>query len=544
MLCGNFTNNTDFIHGLLFGCMASFLNLHKITAMKKLLSSFALFCIIYSISTADAQQTSPPVPLNARPKLVVGIVVDQMRWDYLYYYYDSFSNNGFKKLLKDGFSCENTFIPYTPTVTAVGHASIFTGSVPAIHGIVGNNWFEEKSTKSKYCVTDTAYYTIGNNLVEKDNSGQRSPRVLLTTTIGDELKIATNYKAKVVGVSIKDRSAILPAGHEANIAVWFSDASKKFITSSYYTKSAPVWLSSFNDAFCNNNQCDELKETSLYGNTVTKLLAERAIENYELGKDNITDMLTVSFSTPDLIGHAFGPFSKELNACYKQLDNELADFITYLDTKIGKNNYTLFLTADHGVAHVPDSINNEEHHIPAGYFSPLVKKLNQYLAEKYDTSFTKMIKGEENNQLYFNMAEIAKRKLNADVIINDAIVFLSKENGISRVMRYDNLESYTLNKTQKEMLTNGYYPSRCGEIIFINEPAWMDDIRKNIATTHGVWNPYDAHIPLLFYGYGINKGKTYDKTYMTDIAPTITSLLHIQMPSGCIGNIVKEVIKK
>jgi len=512
--------------------------------MKKRLACYCLWSTLYCISFAQPTQTIQRSS-NTRPKLVVGIVVDQMRWDYLYYYYDSFSNNGFKKLLDNGFSCENTFIPYTPTVTAVGHASIFTGSVPAIHGVTGNNWFEANSIKSKYCVTDTTYATIGNDLIVNDNNGQRSPNVLLTTTIGDELKIATNYKAKVVGVALKDRSAILPAGHEADVAVWFSDVSKRFVTSSFYTTSGPEWLDQFNEKNCAVKKCDELKQTSLYGNTVTTLLAEAAIEHYGLGKDNTTDLLTVSFSTPDLIGHAFGPFSKELNACYKQLDNELGALISFLDAKIGKSAYTLFLTADHGVAHAPDNINNEEHHIPAGYFSPLTKKLNQYLASKYDSTFTNMVKGEENNQLFFNMEAIKQHPaLNADNIIDDAIHFLSQEKGISRVMRYSELEKYTLNKTQREMLTNGYYPPRCGEIVFINAPEWIDDVRKSIATTHGAWNPYDAHIPLLFYGYGINKGKMYDKTYMTDIAPTISSLLHIQMPSGCIGNAIKDVIKK
>ncbi len=509
--------------------------------MKKIVF-FSLVCSLF-LSASFSQNIAKPVAQNARPKLVVGVVIDQMRWDYLYYYYDSFGTNGFKRLMIDGFSCENTFIPYTPTVTAVGHSSIFTGTVPAINGITGNNWFEKTSTKSRYCVTDKTVSTVGKNLFKDDDAGQRSPRLLLTTTIGDELKIATKYKAKVVGVALKDRSAILPAGHEADIAIWFSETSKKFITSSYYTQTMPTWLGDFNDKFCPDSLGNNIKY-SIYGNKVTKLLAEKAIENYDLGKDDVTDMLTVSFSTPDLIGHAYGPFSKEMNACYKQLDVQLGEFLTYLDTRIGKNNYTLFLTADHGVAHVPDSINNEEHHIPAGYFSPLTKKINHYLAEKYDTSFNDMIKGEENNQLFFNMEEIVKRKLTADVIINDAIDFLSNENGISRVMRYEKLENYTVNSIQKEMLTNGYYPTRCGEIVFLNEPEWIDDVRKSIATTHGAWNPYDAHIPLLFYGYGVNKGKMYDKTYMTDIAPTITSLLHIQMPSGCIGNAIKEVIKK
>ena len=277
-----------------------------------------------------------------RPKLVVGIVVDQMRWDYLYRYADLYGENGFKRLMREGYNCENTMINYVPTVTAVGHTSIFTGSVPAIHGIAGNDFL--LNGKMTYCCTDTTVRSVGSN----SDAGQMSPRNMLATTIGDELKIATDFKAKVVGVSLKDRASILPAGHSADGAYWMDYSTGTFITSTYYMDELPGWVADFNKKYGGKSE-REIAYSS-YGNMITAEMAKAAIGGEALGQDSVTDMLTVSFSCTDKIGHEYATHSREIRDIFVDLDSRLADFFAYLDDKVGRGQYLVFLTADHGAA--------------------------------------------------------------------------------------------------------------------------------------------------------------------------------------------------
>ena len=547
---------------------------------KQLIFTAFLFSFILSFS-----QTTKPIAQNARPKLIVGIVVDQMRWDFLYRYYDRYSKGGFKRLMNDGFNCENTFIPYTPTVTAAGHTCIYTGSVPAIHGVVGNGWYDYTEKRDVYCSEDKSVQTVG----ATNDNGKMSPKNMLTTTICDELKLATNFRSKVIGVAIKDRGAILPAGHSADAAYWYDSKTGSFISSTYYFNELPKWTQEFNasnktnsyyeknwntlypintylqsDVDTNNYESTVLGDnqkgfpydlkrfidkkdfgkirSTPYGNSLTFDFAKAALINEQLGKDSITDFLAVSFSSTDYIGHAFGPNSVEIEDTYLRLDKDLEAFLTFLDKEVGKNNYTLFLSADHGVAHVPGFL--AKHKIPNGGVvgSESEKKLNAYLKEKF--SVDSLCLGSGNYQFYLNHNLIEEKKLDYDDILKHTISFLQKINGVDRALEYADLQEAMLPKALKEQFINGYYPSRCGDVLVILKPGYIDDEYDNKGTTHGIWNPYDAHIPLLFFGNGIAKGKEYNKTYMSDIAPTLASLLHIQMPSGCIGNVVKEAIKK
>lgn len=548
--------------------------------MKKILFLSYLFISILSYA-----QSTKPIGANARPKLVVGIVVDQMRWDFLYRYYDRYSKGGLKRLMNDGFNCENTFIPYCPTVTAAGHTCIYTGSVPAIHGIVGNGFYDYNEKRELYCSEDNTVQSVGTS----NENGKMSPKNMLTTTICDELKLATNFRSKVIGVAIKDRGAILPAGHSADAAYWYDSKTGSFISSTFYMKELPKWAQDFNTSnkintyyeknwntlypinsylqsdidtntyesaplgndqkgfpydlkrFADKKDFGKIRSTP-YGNSLTFDFAKAALINEQLGKDSITDILAVSFSSPDYIGHAFGPNSVEIEDTYLRLDKELEDFLLFLDKQVGKNNYTLFLSADHGVAHVPGFL--EKHKLPNGGVvgSESEKKLNTFLKEKF--SVDSLCLGSWNYQFYLNHKLIEERKLDYDDVLKNTISFLQKIDGVDRALEYADLQEAMLPKALKEQFINGYYPSRCGDVLVILKPGYIDDEYNSKGTTHGIWNPYDAHIPLLFYGYGVNKGKTFDKTYMTDIAPTLTSLLHIQMPSGCIGNVVSGVIKK
>lgn len=553
----------------------------QIISMKK---QFVFITFLF-ISILSYSQTTKPIAPNARPKLVVGIVVDQMRWDFLYRYYDRYSKGGFKRLMNDGFNCENTFIPYTPTVTAAGHTCIYTGSVPAIHGMVGNGWYDYTEKREMYCSEDKSVQSVGTT----NDNGKMSPKNMLTTTICDELKLATNFRSKVIGISIKDRGAILPAGHSADAAYWYDSKTGRFISSTYYMNELPKWTQDFNasnkinayyeknwntlypiksylqsDADTNNYESfvfgDDQKQfpydlkrfidkkdfgkirSTPYGNTLTFDFAKAALINEQLGKDSITDILAVSFSSPDYIGHAFGPNSIEIEDTYLRLDKELEEFLLFLDKQVGKNNYTIFLSADHGVAHIPGFL--EKHKLPNGGVvgSESEKKLNAFLKEKY--SVDSLCLGNSNYQFYLNHTLIEEKELDYDDIVKNTISFLQKIDGVDRALEYADLQEAMLPKAMKEQFINGYYPSRCGDVLVILKPGYIDDEYGGKGTTHGIWNPYDAHIPLLFYGNGIAKGKAYEKTYMTDIAPTLASLLHIQMPSGCIGNVVSGVIKK
>ena len=519
-----------------------------------------------------------------RPKLVVGIVIDQMRWDYLYRFYNLYKpDGGFKRLLNQGFSCENTMIPYIPTFTACGHTSIYTGSVPAIDGITGNDWWDYDLGKYAYCTQDDNVKTVGGNTVE----GKMSPRNLLVTTIGDELRLATNFHSKVIGIALKDRAAILPAGHTANGAYWYDDSTGNWITSSYYMNDLPGWVKDLNakklvDSYYKKNW-NTLYPLSAYtqstpdaepyeyrpfganvtgfpydltqfigknygaihvvpyGNTFTFDMAKATITGEKLGSDSATDMLTISLSTPDYIGHTFGPNSVEAEDDFLRLDKDIGDFLNFLDKEAGKGNYLLFLTADHGVANVPAFL--KQHNIPAGNVDDqkITDQLNSLLKDKFRVD--NMVIGILNNQVFLDHNALASaHQADPKKVYDQIIEFLVKQPGIYRAFALDALNDVTLNSTIKERVTNGYYPSRSGDIQIIFQPQWIDGFLPG-GTTHGVWNPYDSHIPLIWYGWNIQPGKTTRQVYMTDIAPTIASLLHIQMPGGSVGHIIGEISK-
>ena len=274
-----------------------------------------------------------------RPKLVVGLVVDQMRWDYLYYYYDQYGEGGLRKLVDEGFSFENTMINYVPTVTAIGHTSIYTGTTPALHGICGNDFYI--NGKRTYCCGDETVLSVGSDSKE----GQMSPRNNLASGIGDVLKIATDYKAKVIGVALKDRAAILPAGHGADAAYWWDGSAGHFVSSTYYMNELPKWAQEMNKKIGVKPGTDIKRSPE--GVIKTFQMAIAALENEQMGQDNITDMLAISISSTDVIGHAIGTRGPENYAVYMELDRQLANFFKVLDEKVGKGNYLLFLSADH-----------------------------------------------------------------------------------------------------------------------------------------------------------------------------------------------------
>ncbi|AZI27876.1 alkaline phosphatase family protein [Pedobacter sp. G11] len=551
--------------------------------MKKI--SYLLFSLsLFSISIANAQTKKTTAPVKAfpaevaRPKLVVGLVVDQMRWDYLYRFYNRYGNGGFKRLINEGFSVENTLIPYTPTYTAVGHTTIYTGSVPAVHGIIGNDWYDSESKKNVYCTEDSTVVTVGSS---PSSEGNMSPKNMLTTTITDELRLATNFKGKVIGISLKDRGSILPAGHAANAAYWYQGSTGNWITSTYYMNEVPMWIADYNKmklankfyaknwetlypintytsstadekAYEGKNSTfphllaqnidknfDAIRSTP-YGNTLTLDLAKLAILSEDLGQDNITDFLAVSCSSTDYVGHAYGPNSVELEDTYLRLDKDFEDFFNYLDKKVGKGNYTIFLSADHAVAHVPGFM--KENKLPAGVVSDrdIVFKLNAFLNEKFKVN--NVVLKSMNNQIHFDHDKTDNGSVSFDVIKAASIDFLKRFDGFANVVDISRVSLATLPEVQKRMITNGYNARRSGDLYYILNPNWFNG--SSTGTTHGNWNPYDAHIPLVFMGWGIKPGATNKTHYMTDIAPTLAALLHIQMPNGTVGEPITEITNK
>ena len=536
--------------------------------LKRLLAAAILPLFLFHISAA---QTA-----NGKPKLVVGIVVDQMRWDYLYRYNSLYSDRGFKRLLKEGYSCENTMIPYTPTYTAPGHACVYTGSIPAIHGIVSNSWYDRLTGKYVYCTDDSTVNTVGSDT----KAGKMSPENMWATSIADELRMSNNFRSKVIGIALKDRGAILPAGHSANAAYWYDDKVGKWISSTHYMEALPQWVNAFNakgypDKYMGKpweTLLPEIKytastidnkpyenaikgletvtfphklntitkdrfeafKTTPFANTYTFDFAKAAIENESLGKNTVPDFLTVSLSSTDYVGHSFGPNSIETEDTYLRLDNDIAGFLSYLDEKIGKGGYLLFLTADHGAAHVPGFLN--EHKINGAGIDDkdIEKRLNKTIETKL--GIKKAIEHVSSYQVY--LGDSVKHNEEARELIIDELM---KEPYIQTAVGLSEIAEAALPSIQKERLINGYTPGRSGDIQFVFKPGFFDGFSKG--TTHGLWNPYDSHIPLLFFGTGIKTGKLNRETYMTDIAATIAAMLQIQMPSGCVGHVITEAMK-
>lgn len=490
--------------------------------MKKTLLSILLFLVAIIPSTAQVE----------RPRLVVGLVVDQMRWDYLYYYYNDYGADGLKRLLDEGFSYENTQINYSPAVTAIGHSSIYTGSVPAFTGIAGN-WFWENGQPT-YCCADTTVKSVGSDSRE----GQMSPRKMLGTTIGDELHLATDFHSKVIGVALKDRAAILPAGHSANAAYWWDTSAGHFVSSTFYMNDLPQWVKDFNKA--NHTKPKFNIKTNDDGVTMTFRMAEAAVDNEQLGQTaGQTDMLAISISSTDAIGHEYSTRGPENKSVYLRLDRDVATFLKHLDEEVGKGNYLLFLTADHGASHNYNFLKS--HRIPAdGWdYDKSVSELNKYLRSQFPSMTSDPVLGEDNYHFYFNdKAYSAEEK---QKVIDASVEYLKQDPQFLYVVDNEKISVSSIPEPIKSRLINGIFRGRSGEITVVTRPqifgATVSPDYKG--TSHGQPMAYDVHIPFVLYGWHVDHGESTKPVNITDIAPTICAMLHIQMPDAAIGNSVR-----
>ena len=476
-----------------------------------------------------------------RPKLVVGIVVDQMRWDYLSRYYDRFTDGGFRRLIDGGYSCNNCLINYVPTITAIGHTSVYTGTTPAYHGICGNNFYIDG--KPTYCCADDSVETVGSN----SKVGKKSPRNMLATTIGDQLRLHTDFRSKVIGVSYKDRAAILPAGHSANAAYWLDAKNSCFVSSTYYMKELPEWAKQYNKQLAKNKDVkkagEEIGLSPLCG-TVTTDMAIAALEGEKLGKGEETDMLCVSYSQTDIIGHKWGTRGEHTDGAYLQLDKDIARLLNALDKNVGKGNYVVFLTADHGGAH--NWKFAQDNRLPGGgYMTDEIKAgIEAYVAKNLGNS-KNVIAAELDYRYFLDRQSIAEQGLDIQKVKALIVEYLKKEPHVSFVADYEQVRTTSLPALLRDRMLMGYHPRRSGDIIAVPDPGYYTHSKWSspVGTTHGEWNPYDAHIPLLFYGWKVEHGATSREVHITDIAATVCQFLHIQQPSACVGEAITEITK-
>lgn len=538
---------------------------------------------------------------EAPPKLVVGIAVDQMRADYLARFGafvdsdrpDHFGEGGFRRMVEDGFSCRDHHFGYAPTYTGPGHASIYTGTTPSVHGIVANDWYDRASNASVYCASDTAARGVGNGGVDADGSlfgsaGQMSPHRMLSTTLGDELKVATGGAAKVIGVSMKDRGAILPAGHAADGAFWFFGKDLgHFISSNWYGEALPEWVVNFNndnqretlmaagwnrlldeehysDCLPDNNPYEgafkgELKPTFPYdlqalgeqnggydllkatpgGNTLIVDFALAAIEGGGLGQDGTPDLLALSFSATDYVGHRVGPHAQETKDMYLRLDRELARLFEGLDELVGEGEWTAFLTADHGGANVPSHMASLK--MPTDYWKPgnMMDALGEDLNRRYGRG--DWILRHSNDQIFLNHELLDKRKVDRDDMARYVAQRCSVEPGLSQAVAACDVTSLACVDPVAERLVRGHRPGHSGDVLLVPQPGWIDYGRTG--TTHGSAFPHDTHVPALLLGKGIRPGQTFERTFIRDLAPTLAHILQSPYPNGTTGSPIIDALQ-
>jgi predicted AlkP superfamily pyrophosphatase or phosphodiesterase len=538
-----------------------------------------------SVSLSAAGQTKKTVQ---PPKLVVGIMVDQMRHEYLYRFNSKYGNGGFRRLMEDGFMLKNGHYNYMPTVTGPGHASVYTGTTPAIHGIIENEWYDKNLKKEVNCVDDPRQKVIG----VMEGNGDVSPWRMLSTTVTDELELATQKRAKVVGVSIKDRGAVLPAGHTPDGAYWYDSKTGRFITSTYYKTKLPDWVERFNqqnlaekylsqewNTLLPINQYVEsgvddtpyegriggkdrpifpynlktlrkpnefgLLTSTPFGNDYLTEMAKAALAGENMGADEITDFLAISFSSTDALGHTVGPNAIEIQDMYMRLDKNIEDLLKTLDSRVGAGNYTVFLTADHAVADVAQYLKDNQ--IPAGYFngSQATTSLNEHLQQYFPGK--KIVEAIHGGQVFFDQdvfqndpkASGVELLIATELTIN----FLLKQDGIANAYSENVIRQSQFDEGGiKGMAVRGYHPKRSGDVVVVLEPGWYG-AGSIQGTTHGSPYTYDTHVPILFFGNGIKKGASVRYHAITDIAPTISALLNIKFPSGCTGQPVEELFE-
>jgi predicted AlkP superfamily pyrophosphatase or phosphodiesterase len=534
-----------------------------------------------------AQGRAASARAQAHPRLVVVIVVDQFRYDFLERFGDLFTPGGFRRLMSRGALFTNANFDYTPTYTGPGHAAVFTGSVPAQNGIVGNSWFDREAGRERAMVSDSASRVVTNTGLSTRTSAP-SPRILIGATIGDQLRLANNFASKVIAMSYKDRSAVLPGGRRPNGAFWFDTSTGTFISSDYYFKELPDWVKRFNttvrpDKFFGATW-DRVLPASTYRRSQTEYLpvqrsplgqkfpyvvnggqeqpgprfynafeytpfaceyladfAKAAIESESLGSDEFPDLLSISFSAPDLIGHSYGPDSQEVEDTFIRLDRVIAGLLDAIDRRVGLANTIIAVTGDHGVSPVPEylqSLGFEAGRIADG---DVINAANQALTARFGDG--KWVLALVNDQLHLDHKLMAERQADAaeaERIAGQAA--LERVPGIADFFtRTQIIEGRMPNGPIARRVMNGFHRARSGDVWLITKPFTFF-AEGPIATTHGSPYNYDTHVPVIIFGAGVHAGRYDVECSPSDIAPTLAALLGIEPPPNRTGRVLVEAI--
>jgi predicted AlkP superfamily pyrophosphatase or phosphodiesterase len=577
---------------------------------RTLLIRLITVCLLFaSFAFAQRPQTTQRAT-QKRPKLVLLIVVDQFRYDYLERFGDLFKSDGFRRLLRDGASWTQSNYDHIPTYTAPGHGTMMTGAYPAESGIIGNDWLE--GGKRITSVTDDSVKLLGGN--NKDEAGA-SPSHLMASTVGDELRLVTNDRSKVIGISIKDRSAILPAGRHANAAYWFSTSSGTMVSSTYYFNQLPAWVTSFNSPKPEDKyfgakgaiwerllaESEYLKragpdnpswetvstsggDTNSFPHTITGGLsapgpafygaldatpfpnemlvdfAKQVITNEQLGRDDDTDVLTVSFSANDYVGHRYGPYSQEAMDVTLRTDRNIATLLDFIDSKVGLSDTLVAFTADHGVAPIPEHADAMKLGGGRVKFADLMGKIHAAISTRYNPQGTTpdptadyLLRSTEggvprewflNYSLYFNYNALRRDNVNVEefsqVVVAGALSVPGVARAFSRLQLLRGGTSIT-DPIERRVL-HGFYPSRSGDVVLVAEPYKL--IAESITATHGSPYSYDTHVPMVIMGPGVNPGRYFEAASPADIAPTLSALLRITAPTNSTGRVLVEALKK
>jgi predicted AlkP superfamily pyrophosphatase or phosphodiesterase len=483
-----------------------------------------------------------------KPKLVLAIVVDQFRYDYLTRFRSEY-NGGLARLLTRGAVFTNARYIHVPAVTAVGHSTFLTGATPSISGIVANDWYDRDEGAHVTSVSDAKTQLLGGS------GAGSSPNRLLVSTIGDELKMAGGGKPRVIGVSLKDRAAILPSGHMADGAFWFDVKSGNFVSSTFYYQDLPAWAKEFNaprpadkyrgKTWLGHKMPDEdaklftALEATPFGNELIESFAERALAAEKLGTREDTDVLTVSFSSNDYVGHKYGPDSPEVHETALATDRLLDKLFLAVERQVGADNYLVVFTADHGVS--PMTEVNAARRMPGGRIDPAAIKtaVQAALVKKYGAG--DWVAGNWDLAVYLNQGLIAQMKLDLAEVEREAAQAIQAMPHVSRVYTLQQMtQGGTLNDMVSQKVANGFHLRRGPDVELVPDPYWM--VISNKDTGHASPYSYDTHVPVIFMGAGIRAGQYSGAIAVNDIAPTLATMLEIETPSGSVGRVLTEIL--
>ena len=549
--------------------------------MKRLAIIFFLILVFVKLHGQGAYL--PP----DKPKLVIGIVVEELNYNQLEKFHDKLSENGIKKLINEGTYFKNASYEYLLTQSAPGHATIATGAEPSFHGITSDNWYTPLKNELINCTKDVSVNSVGGSF----ESGLHSPVNLLVSTFSDELAIATNKKAKVFGVGLKESSAIFSAGHTANAAYWFDNTTGTWMSSSYYISALPDWVNDFNamkfsdtylnstwnllrpakdyadclpdsnsfeigfnninyfpydlkklrskNTFSSKNDYSLLRETP-FGNSLTTNFAIRLIQKERLGKDDVTDYLSICYSATDYIGHRFGPSSVEMGDAILRLDDDIKNLLTFLNDSIGKKNVLIYLTAAHGISEIPAVL--EKNRIPSGYFqqNQALQLLRSYLNAIYGEG--DWVKGYSERQIFLNRTLIEDARLSLDDVQKKVARFLVQFTGVEAAYPYSAFEANDFGNGNLKRIINNFSPQRSGDVIVILNPGWVEKVSDFVTNNNSPYE-YDSHVPLIWYGWTVNRATVTRQVNITDIAATLSTLCKVPYPNACTGEPMFELFR-